>query len=236
MKVIIDTAKRKAVMIIFCAALLAAFGAGLAVCGSARAAAGDVIQLGGIEWRVLEVKDGKALVISEKILSKRAYNLPDSGWQWQPVTWEECSLRQYLNGEFYDSTFSNEEKKRIVETTLENNDNPWYGMEGGNDTTDKVFLLSLEEVALYFGDSGGLKNRPGDADSLKDQFNEKRIAKTQDGEARRWFLRSPGAFYRMCETNHAYAACVDKDGDIFVIGDYVTNAHGGIRPALWLTL
>ncbi|MCL1941636.1 MAG: M56 family metallopeptidase [Synergistaceae bacterium] len=254
---IMDAGNKKAGVAIFCAALVVTLGTGLAACyGSpySSATVGGVIQLGGIDWRVLEVKDGKALILSEKILSKGPYNLPQddqrphkygkiysfekffTAWQNEPVTWEECSLRQYLNGEFYDSAFSNEEKGRIVETKLKNNDNPWYGMAGGNDTTDKVFLLSLEEVALYFGDSGGLKNRPDGADSLKDQFNEKRIAKTQDGKDWRWLLRSPGAFQRMCETNHVYVACVAADGDIFVIGDYVTNVHGGIRPALWLTL
>ncbi|MCL1875085.1 MAG: DUF6273 domain-containing protein [Synergistaceae bacterium] len=235
------TAKRKIIMAIFCTALLVAFGAGFA--GRSSAAVGDVIKLGGFDWRVLEVKDGNALIISDKILSKGAYNIPDKGvlydslgsvWQDTPVKWEECTLRQYLNGQFYDSTFSNEEKGRIVETTIVNNDNPWFGMAGGNDTTDKVFLLSLEEVVLYFGDSGELGNRPKDADTINDSFNEKRIAETLDGNACRWLLRSPGLFHRMCDSNHVYAGCVAVNGYLSVIGEYVHNEYSGIRPAMWI--
>jgi len=118
----------------------------------------EKMRFGGIDWLVLEVSDGKALLLSEQLLEPGRYND-----RWDQVTWRSCSLRWYLNGDFYDKTFSEAEKSRIAETTVINNDNQWYGTPGGSDTTDKIFILSIEEVVKYFGDSGQLKNRPSDS-------------------------------------------------------------------------
>jgi len=105
---------------------------------------GDIIQFGGYDWHVLKVKDESALIISDKILEKREYNK-----EWVSVTWETCTLRAYLNGDFYDS-FSETDKKRIIRTTNENPDNPEHEIDGGNDTDDYIFLLSIDEVNKYF--------------------------------------------------------------------------------------
>ena len=99
--------------------------------------AGDIIQLGDYSWQVLDVQNGMALVLSERVIERRRYNESFIG-----VTWETSTVRQYLNGEFYDK-FSAEEKSRIAETRIPNNNNPWFGTRGGNVTNDKIFLLSL---------------------------------------------------------------------------------------------
>ena len=100
-----------------------------------------------IEWVVLKVNKGKAYVVSKYILEQRKYN---SGYDY--VTWETCELRQWLNNDFYNAAFSESEKNKIPLVTLENKDNPWSGQDGGNDTEDKVFLLSLEDTETYFGE------------------------------------------------------------------------------------
>ena len=64
------------------------------------------------------------------------------------VTWETCSLRQWLNNDFYNTAFNESERKLIETTTLSNPDNP-FGGKGGNNTDDKVFCLSMEEVYSY---------------------------------------------------------------------------------------
>lgn len=79
------------------------------------------------------------------------------------VTWETSSIRQYLNGDFFNN-FSQADRARIRETYVINNDNPWTfdGMgntPGGANTTDRIFLLSIDEVLRYFGDSGILNSR-----------------------------------------------------------------------------
>jgi len=97
------------------------------------------------------------------------------GWRCGTAIWSECSLRGWLNGEFY-SGFSAEEKSRILSTNVVNNVNPWYGTDGGQDTVDHVFLLSIEEVVEYFGDSGALTSWNGEDDSIRDDYGDNRRA------------------------------------------------------------
>ena len=186
---------------------------------------GDTISFGKYQWRVLDIQDGKALILSDTVIVNKAYHAEP-----KEITWEKCTLRQYLNGEFYNS-FSTEGKARILETTIPNNDNPWYGTSGGAATKDRIFLLSIEEVVKYFGDSGQLKNQPKDAYSINDQYNSARIAKDANGNALWWWLRSPG--YGSHDAAYVY-----DDGILNVLGLFVYLSHtsGGARPALWLNL
>ena len=110
---------------------------------------GDTIQFGGYGWRVLDVKDGKALLLSDKVLERKAIHHDGK----VIITWADSDMRQYLNGEFLGGIPA-DERAKIAETTVANKDNQWYGTKGGNDTKDKIFLLSLDEVVKYFGDSG----------------------------------------------------------------------------------
>jgi len=138
----------KKTIALFLAALMVML---IAACGFASVRVGDTIQLGGHDWRVLEIRDGRALILSEEILERRPYHT-----HLVEITWEHCSLRTYLNRQFYDNTFTTDEKNRIVDVRNSNPANPWYGTRGGENTIDRVFLLSLEEVVRYLGDSGQL--------------------------------------------------------------------------------
>jgi hypothetical protein len=197
------------------------------------AAVGDIIEFGGYEWRVPDVSGGKALLLSEYILECRPYNE-----EYADVTWEVCTLRAYLNGEFYES-FGICERERIVTVTNQNLDNQWSEAKGGNDTQDKIFLLSLSEVVKYFGDSGQLQNKPSSAIwFINDDFNEKRIAFHLDAGQNYiyngknlgawWWLRSPGL--------ESTGAALVREGIVFVDGYYVSQADGGLRPAFWVTV
>ena len=183
---------------------------------------GGAIDFGGRRWRVLDAQNGKALLLSEKIIEKRKYNE-----QYTNITWADCALRGYLNGEFYN-TFGSRDKALIAETKITTEDNPWFGAKGGNAANDRIFLLSIEESAQYFGDSGQLKNRPG-VSSIKDRYNSARIATDEAGRALWWWLRSPG-----CHSRNA--AFVSTDGFLNVSGIIADSASGGVRPALWLNL
>lgn len=94
-----------------------------------------------IQWRVLSNTDGELFVVAENILNSKAYNQAMTN-----ITWETCPLRTWLNNNFYDTAFSAAEQAKIVTSTVINEDNPWNGLLGGNDTNDKVFLLSYSEV------------------------------------------------------------------------------------------
>jgi len=181
------------------------------------------IQFGAYKWRVLDVQGDKALMITEGVVEKRPYN--DA---WIGVTWETCTLRKYLNGEFLQK-FTEEERRKITETQIRNPDNLWCGTEGGRDTVDKVFLLSLEEVDRYFGDSGDYKNKRGVGkyyfSNAHDSDRQAKFGK----EVCWWWLRSPGDLSDL-------AAYVDDDGYVYVIGGSVGIDSGGVRPAFWLNL
>ena len=98
-----------------------------------------------IEWEVLDENDGEMLLISRYILDCQPYNTEETD-----VTWETCTLRNWLNNDFYNTAFSDAEKDRVITANLSNPDNAYWGTEGGNDTSDKVFCLSVDEVRKYY--------------------------------------------------------------------------------------
>jgi len=170
------------------------------------------------------VRGGNALILNENIIEFRAYHAGGQG-----TTWEYSSLRRYLNVEFFDG-FTQAERARIVETRNANADNQWHGTAGGRETADRIFLLSLEEVVQYFGDSGQLSRRPSDyTHIIDDSFNSMRIAGDLTGNISWWWLRSPGSV-------SFSAASVNSNGTVPVFGVIVINSYGGVRPALWLNL
>ena len=115
-----------------------------------------------IEWKVLEVTDGKALVISNDILTVRQYDSlksqldgklstdPSIDWSNIKMTWADSEIRAWLNGDFLNGAFSKSEQDSILTSKISNPDNTVYGTPGDADTKDKVFLLSLDEVNKYF--------------------------------------------------------------------------------------
>jgi hypothetical protein len=174
----------------------------------------ETIQFGDYDWMVLDKKDDKALIISLELLEQRAYHSKDDiidATQGYNTTWEEGGIRWYLNNDFYNR-FSDDDKARILETQVINNNNPEYGTPGGNDTTDFVFLLSIDEAKLYFSDDNS------------------RIAYVKKGWylPRSWWLRSPGQ-------SASSAAFVLSDGKVPVFSSLVIEPSC-VRPAMWLAL
>jgi hypothetical protein len=88
---------------------------------------GSIMPFVGCDWRVLDVQGDKALLLSDRILEKRAYD-PDTDWRNNDkITWAECNLRNYLNGTneyrgngFYDTAFTTNEQSQIAQTPIEN--------------------------------------------------------------------------------------------------------------------
>lgn len=202
---------------------------------------GDLITFGDYEWRVLDSKDNKVLIITEYIIEQRSFHD-----EYKNVTWADCAMREYLNDEFYNS-FTAEEKAIIIPTLIRNLGNQWYGTVGGKDTTDHVFLLSIEEsVCHYFGDSSINLYHPRKNKRYwferKDENNNKRTTGFvgENGSVWWWWLRSPGR-------NGVKAVYVHGDGNIGIQGNNILkgnvggpfhngDSQGGVRPALWLTL
>ena len=116
-----------------------------------------------IKWIVLETNENEALLISLYGLDCKEYdNLKDPN----DITWENCDLRKWLNDDFLKYAFSEEEIKRIKFSELKNDDNPECDTKGGNDTTDRIFCLSLNEVEQYFSSDDARKCRPTESQAF----------------------------------------------------------------------
>ena len=184
-----------------------------------------------IEWLVLARDGDKALLISRYGLDAQPYNKHNTS-----VTWETCTLRTWLNGTFYNKAFSSVEQAAILTTNVDNSKNQCYSgwsTSGGNNTQDKVFLLSYAEANKYFGvpygNSSNTKSRVAPtAYAIAQGTWASSSNKTADGtDAGWWWLRSPGNY-------QDFAAVVDTDGSLRNIT--VNYVSGSVRPALWVNI
>ncbi len=177
-----------------------------------------------IEWLVLAKENNKILVISDKALDSQPYNEKR-----QSITWEQCSLRKWLNDSFLNAAFSEEERALIQNTTVSADKNPSYNTSPGNATTDKVFLLSINEAKKYFNSNDARKCAPT-AYAKAQGANTNNTNKTPSGaDACWWWLRSPGNYQN-------YAAHVLSDGSVYYRGYNINYDHFCVRPALWISI
>ena len=158
-------------------------------------------------WRVLTLESGKALLITDKLIDIVRYN---TGYV--DITWENCSLRKWLNNDFINVAFNSDQQKEIA-TVINEND--------FISTSDKVFVLSVSEAKRYF---------LSDKDRIA-YTTEYVHAKGHDSRDRTlfWWLRSSGNFGNR-------AVRVLDGGDIDRSGFSVNDNKVAIRPALWLVL
>ena len=174
-----------------------------------------------IEWRVLAVKvtvkGGKALLISQYALDCKTYNKKN-----EATSWEECTLRNWLNTDFMNSAFSNTEQSLILLSEVTADKAPRYNTNQGYDTDDKIFLLSVKEAEQYFKNDEDRKCAPT-------KFAVNNGAYKSDKGQCWWWLRSLGL-------NSINAANVDTYGSVYVFGNYVDHDYGSVRPALWINL
>ena len=102
-----------------------------------------------IEWLVLDRDGDKALLLSKYALDHQSF-MPFYEPVTEPFTWENCSLRQWLNSTFLNAAFSAEEQRRLLTTTVITAPGGRKGSENPFTTEDRVFLLSDTEVYAYF--------------------------------------------------------------------------------------
>jgi len=213
-----------------------------------RPKVGDNITFGGRQWRVLEVQGLKAFIVSERIVEKRAYHN-----FYSEISWEKSSIREYLQNEYLDKAFTPKERKRITFSKNITRNNSWFSTYSGNDTYDKIVLLTIGDVVKYFGDSGDLKAHKawfvdGDQSTFEngemvsiayieseegylvhDQYDSGRVARDAYGGAWWWWTRTPGL-------NTYSVAIIGSDGTIRMNGHMANAVNGGVRPAMWVKL
>lgn len=191
-----------------------------------------------IKWRVLSNASGQLFLLSDQNLDVFQYHT-----EYESVTWETSTMRSWLNGysaehntggdsgtdytsdNFIGTAFSEKEQGAIADTTVVNDNNPTYGTEGGNTTTDKIFLLSIAEAqnSSYFADDN---SRITTNTAYAKEQGAHTYSSTGAGD---WWLRSPGY-------GDIDAALVDGDGCLYRLGFSVGNIDVCVRPAFNLNL
>lgn len=173
-------------------------------------------------WIVLAKENNQILVISEKALDCRQYNKTDTS-----VTWETCFIRSWLNETFLNSAFSTLEQEQIKNTIVSADNNPSYNTSAGNATNDKIYLLSITEVNMYFTNDRAKMCVP----TTYAKANGVRPGSYANGTGNNcwWWLRSPGGSQRN-------AACVNYLGSIYKLGICVDDNAIGVRPAMWISI
>ena len=198
-----------------------------------------------ITWKVLDVQDGKALIISEKILARVRHRYVEDGHG--AVTWETSRVRQWLSEDFFDAAFSDEEKTAVYLTNVKSEPNPDYtDTDPGKDTQDYVFVLGLEQYDAYFADDGDLFDaiapytevarvgNPYAKDELvrtaKYYPMNNAVRGNADGSAGWWWLRTVGQDYA---ADGNFMMRVDAAGKADGVG---SDSDCGVRPAMWVDI
>lgn len=204
-----------------------------------------------IKWRVLSVDGDDAFLVADMNLDVQRYNAVEKA-----VTWETCTMRSWLNGygsssndskidytsdNFIGRAFTESEQNAIKMVTVTNKDNPFGGGVGSNDTHDKLFLLSFDEVT---NPDYGFSANWAEQDNARLRKNTAYAAAggtigsdkmKSAGSENSWMLRSPGR-YEVKEGPSVSVIPVEADGHIAGYGDFVNNENEGVCPALHLNL
>lgn len=170
-----------------------------------------------IAWVVLKTDGDKAMLLSLSCLDTQPYHDVIDG----RTTWAESTLRQWLNEDFLTAAFNQTEQQFLLETELANPDNPVYNTQGGENTLDRVFLLSLEEV--YHDLPQNLRY------AQVTEFAKSKGCYLNASGNGWWWLRSPGVYSRD-------AAYIDSVADISEYGYIVHRPGWAVRPAIWIDL
>jgi len=171
-----------------------------------------------LEWKILAKEEGRMLLITRSCIDCRAWN--DS---WIPSTWETCEMRAWLNSGFTDTAFTASQQEVILLTDLLNETNPFHNVSSGNDTQDRVFLLSYNEAASLFPNNW-------DRRAVSTAYAKSKSAFTGNTGGSRWWLRTSG-------WDNYYAVYVHSDGHVVNYDSCQTYAdYWTVRPALWLDI
>ncbi len=182
-----------------------------------------------LEWLVLGSKDGSLFVMTLYAIEHMQFHSSLS-----KVTWETSALRAWLNNDFITAAFSESESSAIKLSTImaeKNPDDP--NSPAGNDTEDKVFLLSVQEIDLFFKDSNSRKCAPTAAVVAgSNVFSRSNKAWYADSDYLcGWWLRSPGMFKDTYVSYVNHSGSVSAGGQVFLSGTDLC-----VRPAMWINV
>ena len=196
-----------------------------------------------IDWILLEVNyvKHKALLLSKYNLDYKCYNEED-----KIVTWENSSLRQWLNNEFLEKAFNKDEKGMIIKVPIVNKGNyreeyfdedtalitPGRYIDGGNDTEDRIFLLSSEEMNKYFPEDK-IAEENKRASTRGTEYVKNMINYDCENPKGYWWSNNDTFWLRSIGWEYNCATCVTANGHRNDMG-IVVNNFLGVRPAMWI--
>ena len=184
-----------------------------------------------IEWRVLGVNAQERWVtmIACDLLDVRPYHTSSA-----PVTWETSALRAWLNSDFVNQAFSPAEQDALLVRTVHNRPNSEDGVsiimkpandtDAGNDTQDRVCLLSFQEASFYLlfdAQAAPTAYALAKGAYIDSQYPVKGRA------AGSWWLRSPGK-------DQTYVLLVNHKGT--ASNSLPTYTGVGVRPVIRVSL
>ena len=184
---------------------------------------GDNEEVLPIVWRVLIQHEDKILLITDRLIECKPYNNKA-----EDSTWERCTLQKWLNTSFFENAFDVDERSRIFPVQNKNLSNRLSDVKGGGVTSDKVFILSVDEADQYFrtaSDKTAMVT-PYVFQALGFQATRKTAHNMMAGK---WWLRTPGYY-------PDHASLVIYEEGIIEGGYHVNNTSVCVRPALWLQL
>lgn len=195
-----------------------------------------------IKWRVLENNGNTLFVVADQGLDCKDYNEEKTS-----ITWEHCTLRTWLNETFYNTAFSNSEQGAIMQQTVVNDNNPWNGTLGGNNTQDNVYLLSIAEVTnpkygFCEDDDGNSPSRWMQPSDYAAVMGCGKGGPNDYAENCYWWLRSPGkdtdqaanVFDDGTDSHNTWDGnCYDVDMFSFAT---VPALHINLSSELWTTI
>lgn len=165
-----------------------------------------------IEWIVLDTDGSSIYAVAKYGIECKKYNEKK-----EAVSWETCTLRQWLNDEFYTTAFSEAEISHISETYAD-----YTTLDGSFHVYDKVSLMSMAEVKEYFSSQGARRAAPTPHAVKNGAY------KNSSQNAAVWWLRDTGKEY----TRPGY---VDHEGKMYNYGIICTNYTDCVRPSITIS-
>ena len=188
-----------------------------------------------IEWRVLSVDGDDALLLSDKIIDRKLY---DDGKleNRETIEWSNCSLRTWLNKDFFEEAFNESERNAIMNTEVNCDAGIIsYNYIDGENTNDKVFLLSDDEVHKSVYGFDIMLN--SESETRKADYTELSGYGVDDNYKQWYWLRNQTGYIGIMEFYYNYCAAAVTDSGY--VGTYAVDLDSnnfGIRPAIHIDL
>ena len=174
-----------------------------------------------IKWDIINEDDESYLLMSHNAIDAVQYND-----EYTAIDWDNCSLRKWLNEDFYGIAFNKEQKPMLREINVTSTKNPDYGLYTGNNVTDYVTILSAEEVSEGAnGFEGDRKAEEADRTCKTTDFGMARGVHPDSNGICKWWLRT-------CGVDTSSAIFVNTNGVLACDGYYVIGTDIGVRPVI----